>query len=75
MRQIKLFEGTEDHLSQLEADVNAWLKDCPGEVVSITGNIAPQSVLPSKEAAASGMSGTNRRFAPSDVLVLIQYEV
>ena len=78
MIQIKLFVGREDHTADLESDVNAWLAESGVKIVSITGNIAPQSVLPSKDAggtsnlAATGTHG--RRFAPSDILVLVQYE-
>ena len=78
MTQIKLFVGREDHTADLESEVNTWLAESGAKVISITGNIAAQSVLPNKDTggtsnlAATGTHG--RRFAPSDILVLIQYE-
>lgn len=77
MQQIKLFNGTEDHTSELEDEVNTWIAESGVKVVSIVGNIAPQSVLPGgKEATSSGLGspGLNRRFAPSDILIVVTYE-
>ena len=78
MQQIKLFVGREDHTADLEAEVNQWLADSGARVISIAGNIAPQSVLPSKDASGpANLAGTGthgRRFAPSDILVLVTYE-
>ena len=76
MQQIKLFVGREDHASELEAEVNQWLAESGANVLSITGNIAPQSVLPSKDAASNlASSGTHgRRFAPSDIFLIVTYE-
>lgn len=76
MLQIKLFVGREDHTADLEAEVNTWIAESGAKVVSITGNIAPQSVLPSKESSSNLAGGGThgRRFAPSDILVLVQYE-
>ncbi len=67
MHQIKLFKGVEGALGELEADVNAWLKNLKGEVVNISGNIAPQS-----QAAGEAM-GLGKGFSPSDVIVVIHY--
>ena len=76
MKQIKLFVGREDHTADLEGEVNAWIAESGAAVLSITGNISPQSVLPSKEAASNlSSSGTHtRRFAPSDILLIVTYE-
>ena len=76
MQQIKLFVGREDHTADLEAEVNKWIVDSGVNVLSIKGNISPQSVLPSKEASSNlSASGTHtRRFAPSDILVIVTYE-
>ena len=78
MQQIKLFVGREDHTADLETEVNNWIAESGATVLSISGNIAPQSVLPTK----GGSGGTNlsatgthtRRFAPSDILVIVTYE-
>lgn len=77
MQQIKLFVGREDHTADLEHDVNTWITESGVNVLSIKGNIASQSVLPTKEGAGTNLSATGthtRRFAPSDILVLITYE-
>ena len=76
MQQIKLFVGREDHAGELETEVNAWIAESGATVLSIAGNIAPQSVMPSKEGGSNlSSSGTHtRRFAPSDILVVVTYE-
>lgn len=77
MQQIKIFIGREDTPSDLSDEVNAWIADSGVNVVSISGNLAPQSVLPHKEAGAGGQlgaGGTTRRFAPSDLMVMVTYE-
>lgn len=77
MQQIKLFVGREDHTSELEDEVNAWIAESGAKVISIAGNISPQSVLPgSKDAGSAGLTNTGltRRFAPSDILMIVTYE-
>lgn len=77
MQQVKLFVGREDHTADLEAEANQWLAQAGVQVISITGNIAPQSVLPSKDGGAANLAGTGthgRRFAPSDIMLLVTYE-
>ncbi len=46
MQQIKLFKSLESDIGSLEAEVNAWLRESEVKVLSITGNIAPQSHTP-----------------------------
>lgn len=76
MQQIKLFVGREDHTGDLESEVNAWIADSGATILSIAGNIAPQSVMPTKDAGSNlSATGTHtRRFAPSDILVIVTYE-
>ena len=77
MIQVKFFVGREDHTADLERDVNTWIAESGVKVVAINSNIAPQSVLPSKDTGVSNLAGTGthgRRFAPSDILVVVQYE-
>lgn len=77
MQQIKLFVGREDQTSDLEAQVNGWVAESGANVLSITGNIAPQSVLPAKDSPGSNLSATGthtRRFAPSDIMIIVTYE-
>ncbi|MDA7977261.1 MAG: hypothetical protein MPJ50_00665 [Pirellulales bacterium] len=67
MHQIKIFKGIEGALSDLESEVNSWLKSLEGTVVNISGNIAPQS------NAAGSATGLGTGFAPSDVIVVVHY--
>jgi len=71
MQQVKIFIGVEDHRAELEAEVNAWLKDSGAKIHSVTGNIAPQTLA--KEATT--LTGTGRSFRPSDVFILVVYEI
>jgi hypothetical protein len=65
LRQIKLFKGIEAEVSVLEREVNSWIRENRVQVVRISGNIAPQSVGPT----------TKDRYAPSDVMIMVEYEV
>jgi len=65
MRQVKLFKGIEAEVSILEKEVNAWIRESGVAVHNITGNIAPQS---------RGSGTGQQRFAPSDVLIIVDYE-
>jgi hypothetical protein len=66
MRQIKIFKSVETEVTTLSGEVNDWIRSNRINVVRVSGNIAPQSERP--EA-----SGT--RFPPSDVLILVEYEI
>ena len=70
MQQVKLFKGLESDVTTLEGEVNAWIRQSGARVVSITGNIAPQS---EKAGAAGGGLGQSR-FSPSDVILIVLYE-
>jgi hypothetical protein len=70
MQQVKLFKGLESELGALEGEVNAWIRQSGARVVSIAGNIAPQS-----EKAGPGAGGLSKSpFAPSDVILVVLYE-
>ena len=62
MEQVKLFKGVEIELQALEDEINVWIKESGARVISLSGNIAPQS---------EG-GGT---FQTSDILVIITYEI
>jgi hypothetical protein len=66
MQQIKLFKSIESELEDLQEDVNAWIKESGARVISVTGNIAPQT---------PHGGGPMNTFASSDVLVIVTYEV
>ncbi len=65
MRKIKIFKGVETDLSTLETEVNQWIEAEGVELVSVTGNIAPQTHLPNAPDS----------FSVSDVLLVVTYEV
>jgi hypothetical protein len=65
MQQIKLFKGIVNELEMLESDVNEWIAKSGHRIVSLTGNIAPQT--------HSGETGLGT-FPSSDVLVIVVYE-
>ena len=65
MRKIKIFKGIESELQPLESEINDWLEANKAQLVSVTGNIAPQT------STEGGIGGT---FSTSDVLVIVVYE-
>lgn len=65
MHQVKLFKSIESELWTMEAEINEWLRSTNAKVISVTGNIAPQT---------SDSSGIQGSFSASDVLVVIVYE-
>jgi hypothetical protein len=70
MQQVKLFKGVENQIDRLEAEVNAWIRKTGAKVVSVTGNVAPQTVA--GEGKSAGL--TQSDFATSDVLLVVLYE-
>lgn len=70
MQQVKLFKGIESEVRGLEDEINSWIRTSRARVISITGNIAPQTRRSESDANALGGGG----FAPSDVLLVVLYE-
>ena len=68
MQQIKIFKSIESDVSDLERDINAWLKASGARVVNVFGNIAPQTIV----QATGGTGG--RTFAASDLFMAVVYE-
>jgi len=69
VQQVKIFKTIESDVAALEAEVNAWIHRSGARVVSVTGNIAPQSA-----ASGPGVGLTKGSFAPSDVVLIVLYE-
>ncbi len=65
MQKVKFFKSIESELTALEKEINAWIKTTGAKVISIHGNIAPQT------AVSQAPMGT---FSSSDVLIVIHYE-
>ncbi len=68
MQQIKIFKSIESNVTDLERDINAWLKESGARVVNVFGNIAPQTISDPEKAKGS------RGFSPSDILIAVLYE-
>ncbi len=64
MQQIKLFKSIESELRTLEEEMNQWIARSGARVISVTGNIAPQT----------GNSQPAGSFSASDVLIIVLYE-
>ncbi|MAR11096.1 MAG: hypothetical protein CL681_14210 [Blastopirellula sp.] len=67
MQKVKLFKSIESELVALESEINAWIESSGAKIVSLTGNIAPQT---------SGSHGGTAigSFSSSDVLIVVVYE-
>lgn len=65
MQLIKLFKSIETELRSLEDEMNSWIRETGARVISVTGNIAPQT-------GSTQPAGT---FSASDVLIIVLYEV
>ena len=71
MQQVKIFKSLESDVRTLEKEVNEWIRQSGARIVSITGNIAPQSESPGSTARGIGQSC----YPPSDVVLVVLYEV
>ena len=63
MRLLKVFKTIESELWTVEKEINDWIKESGANLVSVTGNIAPQT-------GPSSMQG----FSASDILLIVVYE-
>ena len=57
-------------VNSLENEINSWLRESGAKVITISGNIAPQSMA--KDTGSQTLSKGS--FEASDVLVLVLYE-
>lgn len=64
MQKVRIFSSIESELRNLEEEVNQWIVESGAKIISMTGNIAPQST-------GSSHVGT---FSASDVLLMILYD-
>jgi len=72
VQQVKLFIGVESDSSGLEAEINGWLKEnADKKIISIRGNIAPQTLA----KTTSSLSASGRSFSPSDLFIMVVYEI
>lgn len=68
MQRVKLFKGVENDVAALEREVNDWLEQSGARIVNVFGNIAPQTMHPSKPHSGS------RSFDASDILIVVVHE-
>ncbi len=63
MRLVKIFKSIENEMSTMEKEINTWIQESGAQVISVTGNISPQTHGPGGHA-----------FSSSDILVVVLYE-
>ncbi|QDT04319.1 hypothetical protein K227x_27090 [Rubripirellula lacrimiformis] len=66
MQQIKIFKGVDTEITELERQINRWMRKSGARVLSVTGNLSPQS---------GGGGGPLNSFAAGDVMVILHYEI
>lgn len=66
MQKVKLFKSIESELGSMEKEINQWIESTGARVISVNGNIAPQT--------GSGSGSPLGSFSASDVLIVIMYE-
>ena len=71
MQQVKIFKCVETEVTNLEREVNTWIKDSGATIMSITGNIAPQTTMQNSKTAGL----TKSSFSSSDVILVILFEI
>lgn len=67
MRQIKIFKCLEHQCTELEDQVNGWIRDSKVDVVDVRLQLAPQSPGVDKDTALG-------EGVQSDVMCLVVYE-
>lgn len=70
MQKVKLFKGIETQVNEIEQEINEWIAASGAKIISITGNISPQSTPISSAGDDTGAF----RFPPSDILLIVLYE-
>jgi hypothetical protein len=76
MHQVKLFCQERRNISDLEAEINRWLRESGAKVVNVFGNISGREVLAPPEWARHGTGGPRvTEFTPSDVFFAIVYQL
>ena len=74
MHQIQIFIGKEDEPARLTKEVNDWLASSNAKVVNIFGNLSPQTVAEKADATRTISDSGGRRYAPSDIMLVVVYQ-
>lgn len=69
MQRVKLFKSVESEVGTLESEINEWIAESGARVISLDGNIAPQT------GALADQAGAQLRYPPSDLFVVVLYEI
>ena len=70
MQKVKIFKSLENDVVRLEREINEWIAASGAKIISLTGNIAPQS---ERTGASTGGMGDSR-YPPSDIVLVVLYE-
>ncbi|MFY7967734.1 MAG: hypothetical protein ACOVNV_01520 [Pirellulaceae bacterium] len=63
MQKVKLFVGVDTEVISLEREINRWIAAKRPRVLSLSGNLVPQSTKP-----------IDRAFGQSTILMMVLYE-
>lgn len=74
MQQVRIFIGKEDETQRLTREVNDFLASTGAKVVNVFGNLSPQTMTPGAETQRAMGEGTVRRYAPSDIMLVVVFE-
>jgi hypothetical protein len=74
MQQIRIFIGKEDAPDTMAKEVNGWLASSKVKVVNVFGNMTPQTIIDKGEGNRIMAEGGGRRYAPSDIMLVVVYE-
>ena len=66
MQQVKIFKSVDTEISEMEHQINRWMRKSGARVLSITGNLA---------ANPNVGTGPLNSFAASDILIIVLYEI
>ncbi|TWT83743.1 hypothetical protein CA13_52100 [Planctomycetes bacterium CA13] len=66
MQQVKIFKGVDNEISELEQQMNRWMRKSGAKVISVTGNLTAQPA-----PTAGGMNS----FAAGHLMLVVLYEI
>jgi hypothetical protein len=66
MQQVKIFKSVDTEISEMERQINRWMRKSGARVLSITGNLA---------SSPNQGTGPLNSFAASDILIIVLYEI
>jgi len=67
IQQVKIFKSVDTEITELERQINRWIRKNGVNVISMTGNLA------GAPAAAGGAPMSS--FAAGDIMIVLMYEL